>query len=401
MQIDKNLLNCNPKLLHLSMKQLSDKLMPTDSSEKDRIREEVSVRICRLAFMEKLLCEFGGLSIDELHEKISFRFPVNSRTVRNDIKFFENIQENIVEDYDFKKWKEGNTWYYSVNPAKSLFRRNFSHSEIELLRDIISNLGQFGSVPGLENIHELETLFKSPRRVGCPIVDINIKSHPKRDLFAFLFNAIVHNCMIEIEYRKINDLESETTLRETILPFQIKRFGNRWVLIGAVKRNEFIVNFSFDQIISARLYLTGMSIEHFDGFKRMRVKGLFDNAIGPTMPKELCKLETAEGEDDIERLETVYIYAFPGRANHLMAFPIIDNDSQDELLPESPQYGELMSAHPELPEGGRIFMFECYTYRELKEAIMSRMDSVVVLAPESLRKDIAARISRLNLLYNV
>lgn len=383
------------------MKQLSGNLIPSDSSEKDRIREEVSVRICRLAFMEKLLCEFGGLSIDELHEKISFRFPVNSRTVRNDIKFFENIQENIVEDYDFKKWKEGNTWYYSVNPAKSLFRRNFSHIEIELLRDIISNFGKFGSIPGLENIHELETLFKSSRHDGCPVVDINIKSHPKKDLFAFLFNAIVRSCMIEIEYRKINDLESETTLRETILPFQIKRFGNRWVLIGAVRRNEFIVNFSFDQIINARLYPSRMNTERFDDFKRLRVKDLFENAIGPTMPKELCIFESAEGDDDTESLETVYIYAFPNRANHLMAFPIIDNDSQDELLPESPQYEELMSSHPELPEGGRIFMFECYTYRELKEAIMSRMDSVVVLSPESLRKDIASRISRLNQLYNI
>lgn len=383
------------------MKQFPEKTIHTSSPEKDRIREEVSVRIRRLAYMEHLLCEYEGLSIDVLYEKIKFHFPVNSKTVRNDIKFFENIKDNIIDDYDFRKWKKGNTWYYSVNPVKSLFRRNFSHLEIELLRDIISNLGKFGSVPGLENIHELETLFKSSRHGGCPIVDINIKSHPKKDLFAFLFNAIVRNCMIEIEYRKFNDLESQTTLRETILPFQIKRFGNRWVLIGAVKRNEFIVNFSFDQIISARLYLTGMSIEHFDGFKRMRVKGLFDNVIGPTMPKDLCKLETAEGEDDIERLETVYVYAFPNRANHLMAFPIIDNDSQDELMPESPQYVELMSAHPELPEGGRIFMFECYTYRELKEAIMSRMDSVVVLAPESLRKDIAARISRLNLLYNI
>ena len=207
--------------------------------------------------------------------------------------------------------------------------------------------------------------------------------------------------MIEIEYRKINDLESQTTLREKILPFQIKRFGNRWVLIGAVKRNEFIVNFSFDQIVSARLYPTSINIEHFDGFKRERVKDLFNNVIGPTMPKKQCTLETAEGEEDVERLETVYIYAFPGRANHLMAFPIIDNDSQDELLPESPQYRELMSEHPELPEGGRIFMFECYTYRELKEAIMSRMDSVVVLAPESLRKDIASRVACLHQLYNI
>lgn len=383
------------------MKQLSEKLIRTNSPEKDRIREEVSVRIRRLAYMEQLLCEYEGLSIDTLYKKITFHFPVNSKTVRNDIKFFENIKANIIDDYDFRKWKKGNTWYYSVNPVKSLFRRNFSHFEIELLRDIISNLGKFGSVPGLENIHELETLFKSSRHGGCPVVDINIKSHPKKDLFAFLFNAIVRNCMIEIEYRKFNDLESQTTLRETILPFQIKRFGNRWVLIGAVKRNEFIVNFSFDQIISARLYPTSMNIEHFDGFKRMRVKGLFDNVIGPTMPKDLCTFETAEGEDDIEKLETVYVYAFPNRANHLMAFPIIDNDSQDELMPESSQYIELMSSHPELPEGGRIFMFECYTYRELKEAIMSRMDSVVVLAPESLRKDIASRVSRLNQLYNI
>lgn len=383
------------------MKQSPEKLIHTNSPEKDRIREEVSVRIRRLAYMEQLLCEYDGLSIDDLYEKIEFRFPVNSKTVRNDIKFFENIKDNIIEDYEFRKRKEGKTWYYSVNPAKSLFRRNFSHIEIELLRDIISYLGKFGSVPGLENIHELETLFKSSRHGGCPIVDINIKSHPKKDLFAFLFNAIVRNCMIEIEYRKINDLESQTTLREKILPFQIKRFGNRWVLIGAVKRNEFIVNFSFDQIVSARLYPTSINIEHFDGFKRERVKDLFNNVIGPTMPKKQCTLETAEGEEDVERLETVYIYAFPGRANHLMAFPIIDNDSQDELLPESPQYRELMSEHPELPEGGRIFMFECYTYRELKEAIMSRMDSVVVLAPESLRKDIAFRVARLHQLYNI
>ena len=372
---------------------------------------ELTKRLKRLIEIDRILCEAypDKLSANDILRQISE--SINIKTIRNDLKLFQEIQaefknKNGSYKYEIIKDSIGRTSVYTIPPGKSFFRQNFSSSEIKLLQDILVMLGKFDGIPGLENLDELSNLNDNILSKECAIVDLSIKPYytSKSKLFARLFQAISECLVLEVQYRRITELESEEILREIVRPYQLKLFGNRWVLICAVNSNGFIINFSLDQIVNFKIVKDKYAVPlHFNPAQRERVKKLYEYAIGPTIPHDLSISSEGEpyGVADTETIEDIVLYALPHRANHLMSFPIIDNDTQDELPQESEYYQTLMVSFPELPQGGSIFTLRCYPYRELKEAIMMRMDSVIVLKPDSLREDIAKRISTLSVWYDM
>lgn len=334
---------------------------------------------------------------------------ITLKTVRNDLDLLKQISGNPLFEDDFRieQVQNGKMAGYYIQPEHSLFRRNFSSDELNLICELVSSLGKLkGEQPEISN--RLRRFWSQNTVKGLPdIVDVNIQSHKDTSLFLRLFKAVSDCSVIRLRYLPFSQMRNydgaSETKEETVRPYQIKRFGNRWVLIAAVDSDGFICNFSFEQIIDFKEVKDSMEIRSYSPYERKRVNHLFDHAIGPTMPRELCLLrrdvDTFNRITEEPTCEDIFVYAFKERAQLFASYPIIDNGTLREVNQESEEFKALLGEFPNLPSDGRIFSFKCYPYRELKEALMARMDSIIVLKPDSLREDLKLRIVKLYNLY--
>lgn len=350
--------------------------------------------------------------------------PQEEKTIRKDLDLFLQIKTylhhkdsyaghgfEIIEDEKRDPKTGRNVKCYSIPPGNSLFRHRRSDWETEVLKSILQNLDQFDIVKDLRDKIQLpkerKTDAKETSSYLPSVIDLTVLPPKNPKLIYLLVEAITDGKVINIHYRKIREINNDKIelkagekRNERLLPLQLKRFDNRWVLIGAVESNDFIVNFSLDQIDSVEF--TG---DIFPKTSRLRMKNLFSNVVGPTLPWEKSRIKSDNkkyqptNEDDGLRKEDVVFYALPNRSNHIEKFPVMDHGIQKKITAgyNSAEIDALMDTF----QGGKVFKLEnVYITRELKEELFKRMDDIIVISPSSLRNEMAYKIKNLHSLYS-
>ncbi len=385
--------------------------MPNEESKSEKADKTLSKeRMTKLIKIDQFLTRCGRdgtpVSIAEICAHLGLKDKNQQRGIRKNIDSLWELSESEDTQFKMERISDGKTSRYMIKPGHSLFHRNLvdiydrdlTQPEKKLICDIFSNLGGF-KITGLKHIEDLtkeSTAGLSKELSERKCLDLGVKA-PERDrsiLFSRLFEAIALRKEVKLYYRPMRNLSDHDSAPSSILfcPWLLKRFGDRWGLIGAAKSDGFILKLYLDQVESFEE--TG---ETFREDEMQRINGIFDDVIGMDAPRHLC--ERRPDPTAIEEPQDVYVWVDPLRVEYLRSFPL--HYSMDELDEEWEITQELRKKYPGLPAVGAIFSMSVYVTHSLKQLLVSYIDRMIVLEPESLRLDLAERIGRMKDLYTV
>ncbi len=376
----------------------------------DEIREETPLkgakamkglgneRLARIFRIDRMLSETKKpMTVAAICERLeadkSFK-SVTSRTVIDDLNFLLSLGN--LNGFELSVDDSEKSFKYWIEEGHSLFRRDFTREQAHSLRELVNAIASYDALAELELVDNLNDVLERTE-MGAKtrtIVDLGVSAFGNSELFHTLYHAIANRHVVKLEYRRMNELGMQGTVRSIMFqPCLIRQYAGRWTVIGADSSDGFICKFYFVQIVSAEL-----TEKHYSETLDIRLKGHFKSVIGTSSPRSLCVFgaekavrESLSQSMEGERLEEIVVAAYPGWGNHLESFPL--HGSQSELTATEAEQYRRRFAH--LPEESRIFSFKVYVNTELESELMRWMDRVEVLAPASLRASLAERAARL------
>lgn len=312
-------------------------------------------------------------SVEELTDEVNRRLaergfaidaPVSRRTVQTDLKRIEEVFGiEIISE------RRGHKMMKSIECGRDLLSRRFTDDETAYLRELLAVMGHF---EGLGQFEALTSLKKelSVREAEAPVLDFGMRDMDSRYL-PELFSHIRRRNIIVLEY--VTNADPDRVRSVELKPYLLRHYEGSWWLAGADVRDDFILVFPLDHI-------RGVSHSYRGCYGSVPAKFLhyFDSIVGVSLPKGTSSELVEFWVDD-----SFYPY-LDRKPFHWTLDEIASADRCRELR-------EKFS----LPEGGHLMQMECVVNRELIQLLGSCLDYVVVLSPESLRRDMEAKIERL------
>jgi len=248
----------------------------------------------------------------------------------------------------------------------SIFKQEMSHEERNLLREVLSTIGQFD---GLDNFKWLEDF-----KIGLGLEErrqiISFSNNPflkNSNLLGTLFDNISNEVVIRLSYHTFAD----PTIRSIDFhPYLLKQYNDRWFILGAADSDKKILTFALDRID--------------------KVESL------PEKKYEECPEDLAERFEDIvgvtlyenKNVEHIICWASESSKDYINTKPI--HESYTPFKGDKEE--KMQSQYPQLKEG-LFFSIDCIPNFELIRELCSFGGNLVVLSPESIREDIKNRLS--------
>ena len=327
--------------------------------------------LIRYKYLDRLLSDYHHYyDIHDLTEKVNDMlyedgFPeVTQRCIEKDL--------NTLEFAPFSAPIERFTWNGKrcISYEKrsfSIFKQEMSREERNLLREVLSTIGQFN---GLDNFKWLDDF-----KIGLGIEErrqiISFSNNPylqNSNLLGTLFDSISNEVVIKLSYHTFAD----ATIRNIDFhPYLLKQYNDRWFLLGAADSDMKILNFALDRID--------------------KVEPL------PELKYTECPEELAERFEDI-----VGITLYEEReCEHLICWVSDASKGYVDTKPMHESYTpfkgdketELHSLYPHL-KGGLFFSIDCIPNFELIRELCSYGGNLIVLSPDSIRDEIKDRLQK-------
>lgn len=130
------------------------------------------------------------------------------------------------------------------NPSFTIFRKELSEEESNLILEVLNTIGQFDGLAHFEWLDRFKIglgLKKRPRIISFS----NNPYLQNSNLLGVLFDNISNQVDIKLEYHTFTDKETRKIIFH---PYLLKQYNNRWYLIGAADDNGKILNFALDRI---------------------------------------------------------------------------------------------------------------------------------------------------------
>lgn len=289
--------------------------------------------------------------------------PIKSRhTILDDMTYISNHWHIVI-----KSEKVGNHVYYSYeDPDFTIYNLALSDEELIHLTGTLVMLKRFQGLPNFEWIQDLidscESQFKS---VKPETQFISLEENPFLSGLHFLtplYDAIVHKRTLDIWY---HSFKYPTAQKNTVHPYFLKQFNNRWFLFCYHDNLKKISNYPIDRIekieINDKPYIenTFFDIEDF-----------FDDIIG-----------VSREEDD--KVENVKIWISSKQWPYVQTKPLHATQKVVERR----------------EDGSVVIQIRVIVNWELEQTIMSQGEHMVVLEPITLRNNMRERVNKMLSLY--
>ena len=250
----------------------------------------------------------------------------------------------------------------------SIFTQEMSREEANLLREVLSTIGQFD---GLDNFKWLDDF-----KIGLGLEErrqiISFSHNPyfeKSNLLGSLFDNISNQVVIRLSYHTFTD---ETIKTIDFHPYLLKQYNDRWFLIGAADSDKHILTFALDRI---------------------------DN-IEPLPERKYAECP----EDILERYEDIIgVTLYEDTPIEHILFWVSDSskdyvDTKPIHGSQTPYKGEeelrFRSLYPKL-SGGAFFSIDCIRNYELIRELCSFGKELLVLEPASIQEEVFNRIRQM------
>ena len=204
--------------------------------------------LIRYKYLDRLLSDHHHYyDIHDLTEKVNDMlyedgFPeVTQRCIEKDLNALEYAP--FSAPIDRFTWNGKRCISYEKR-SFSIFKQEMSREERNLLREVLSTIGQFD---GLDNFKWLDDF-----KIGLGLEErrqiISFSYNPylqNSNLLGTLFDNISNEVVIRLSYHTFSD----ATIRSIDFhPYLLKQYNDRWFLIGAADIDKKILNFALDRI---------------------------------------------------------------------------------------------------------------------------------------------------------
>ena len=332
--------------------------------------------LIRYKYLDKLLSDHHHYyDIHDLTEKVNDMlyedgFPeVTQRCIEKDL--------NTLEFAPFSAPIERFTWNGKrcISYEKrsfSIFKQEMSREERNLLREILSTIGQFN---GLDNFKWLDDF-----KIGLGLEErrqiISFSNNPylqNSNLLGTLFDSISNEVVIKLSYHTFAD----ATIRNIDFhPYLLKQYNDRWFLLGAADSDKKILNFALDRIDQVEPLPEKRYLECPDDIYER-----FEDIVGVTLYEE-------------KQCEHILCWVSDSSKGYVDTKPMHESYTPYKGDKEI----ELHSLYPKL-EGGLFFGIDCIPNFELIRELCSFGSDLIVLSPNSIKKEIIDRIYKMNEKY--
>jgi predicted DNA-binding transcriptional regulator YafY len=200
------------------------------------------------------------------------------------------------------------------------------------------------------------------------IIDLSKNPLSNSNLFAQLFSAISHKQVIKIQYYRFDNINNH---HDTIVhPYLLKEYNRRWYLICASEKDDKLLTFALDRIISIET-LPAHTYKEYDDNLQER----YEDIVGVTLYEN-------------KPLEHIVFWVSDESKHYVMTKPI--HESQRNYTQE--RATELRKTYPMLINGA-FFSVDCIVNYELIRELMSFGKDLLVLEPLSIKNEIIKKIS--------
>ncbi len=248
----------------------------------------------------------------------------------------------------------------------SIFKQEMSREERNLLREVLSTIGQFD---GLDNFKWLDDFkiglgLEERRQIICFSNNPYLQnSNLLGTLFAYISNEVV----IRLYYHTFSD---ETIRSIEFHPYLLKQYNDRWFLLGAADNDGKILTFALDRIDKVESLPEKKYVPCPDD-----LSGRFEDIVGVTLYED-------------RPMEHIVFWVSDASKDYVMTKPI--HESQTSIKGEAEN--KLREKYSQL-DGGAFFSIDCIPNYELIRELCSFGKDLIVFEPSSIQDDIFNRIS--------
>lgn len=328
--------------------------------------------LTRYKYLDEMLSDrYHFYDIHDLTEKCNEKLvnagftEVSQRCIEKDINYLEydpfyaEIERYRVNGHRYIRYK---------NPSFTIFRKELSEEESNLILEILNTIGQFDGLANFEWLNRFKIglgLKKRPRIISFS----NNPYLQNSNLLGVLFDNISNQVVVRLEYHTFTDKETRTIIFH---PYLLKQYNDRWYLIGAANDDAKILNFALDRI-DAVTALPEMKYKPCNGDLANR----FEDIIGVTLYED-------------KDFEHILFWVSNQSKDYMETKPI--HGSQCRYKGEKDE--EFRSRYPSLYEGA-FFSIDCIPNYELIRELSSFGKDLLVIEPKSVQDDVFHRVQQM------
>ena len=340
----------------------------------------------RYKILDELLSNrYHNYSLDDLTEEVNKRlaemYPdtdgVGRRTIEKDIEYLEyegpflaDIERYSAASYDTERQRTyTKRCLRYANPSFSIFKKDLSSDEENLLVEVFKLLGQFEGLPNFDGLESLR-LGLGVNNANSRIISFTKNPLEKSSLLGELFTSISQKQVIELHYHTFREPNKDS--RVVIFPYILKEYNSRWFVIGAAEEDNAMLTFALDRISKVEA-LPSHKYREYEG----EINEWFEDIIGVTNLKDSPVYEICFWVSDVSK-------------DYVMTKPI--HESQ-RTISESDTMA-LRKKYPTL-KGGRFFRIDCKYNYELIRELTSFGKELMVLEPSYICNKVRERVEEM------
>ncbi len=328
--------------------------------------------LTRYMFLDEMLSDRHHFyDIHDLTEKCNEKLTtaglseVTKRCIEKDINYLE-YDPFFAEIERFRVG--GRRCVRYADPSFSIFKKELSKEESNLILEVLNTIGQFEGLAHFEWLERFKTGLGLKER---PKV-ISFSNNPylqNSNLLGVLFDNTSNQVVVELEYHTYSDTGKKTIIFH---PYLLKQYNNRWYIIGAADSDKKILNFALDRIDK----VTPLPEQKFFPCEK-DLSERFEDIVGVTLYED-CEVEH------------IVFWVSDASKGYVDTKPI--HGSQKPLKGEQEQ--KLRDDYP-LLNGGSFFSIDCIQNYELIRELCSFGKNLIVLEPCHIQKSICQRIQEM------
>lgn len=324
--------------------------------------------LVRYRHLDRLLSDHHHYyDIHDLTEKVNDMLEfdgfssVTQRCIEKDLIDMQGLFSAPIEHE--KKNSKNCIFYW--NRSFTIFSQEMSREERNLLREVLSTIGQFN---GLDNFKWLDDF-----KIGLGLEErrqiISFSNNPflqNSNLLGTLFDQISNEVVIKLSYHTFTD----PTIRSIVFhPYLLKQYNDRWFLLGAADSDHKILTFALDRIDEVEPLPEKKYAECPEELQER-----FENIVGVTLYEE-------------RKCEHILCWVNDSSKGYVDTKPMHESYTPYKGEKEI----ELHNQYPQL-EGGVFFSIDCIPNFELIRELCSFGSNLVVLTPDTIRSEIRNRL---------
>lgn len=344
--------------------------------------------VTRYQILDELLRDqYHNYSINDLVEIVCNRLSeidpdtdgVGIRTIQKDLRYLEmespfnvDIERYSVVSYDGDKQK--NVTKQCLRYAKrgfSIFKKEMTPEEEELLSVAFNMLGQFDGLPKLETLENMRVgLGNTQNKV------VSLAKNPLSDsnIFGEIFVAITHRQVLKMTYHRFNDTADIEPIN--IHPYLLREYNRRWFLLAAAESDNKLLIFALDRIDKVVPQPSQKYVSYTGD-----INEYFDDIVGVTNFQE-------------EEVMVILFWVNDKSKKYVETKPVHDS----QILYKGEKCAHYHSMYPFLT-GGAFFQIKCKYNYELVRELCSYGADLIVLSPKVICDKVIKRIEEMNAAY--